>query len=96
VGGFVEFTPMSKDQEALSPRDLERLVLDAEVASGAILDTPKLQPATLNNLVTLTEVITDTLNEAEQVGGSRAAEIQTLRDLQKRMFTILRRLSGAP
>lgn len=86
---------MSNEQAPLSSLELERLVLDAEVASGAILDTPKLQPASLGNLVALTETITNALNEVEEAYGSHSDEAKKLRNLQKRMFAILRQLSGA-
>ena len=83
---------MPQRVEDLSSADLERLVLDAEVAADAILQTPKLQPASLANLVTLAETITDALN-ALDADATRTDDAEKLRALQKRMFAILRELS---
>lgn len=83
---------MSQTVEDLSSADLERLVLDAEVAADAILQTPRLQPASLANLVTLAETIADELNALDG-DDTRTDDADKLRALQKRMFAILRQLS---
>ena len=84
---------MPNKEAPLLPSELERLVLDAEVATDAILETPKLQPASLGNLVGLAETIADELDARVRQGDT--VQAHALRDLQKRMFAILRRLSGS-
>ena len=73
-------------------RDLEIQVMDAEVATSALLDTPKLQPASVARLIALDEAIVAELRQVEE-GQSESVEANKLRELHGRMLLMQRRIS---
>ena len=79
-----------------SVRELEIQVLDAEVATKAILDTPKLQPASVARLVALDEAIITELRTLEEAGEASSPEADRLRQLHDRMLETLRSISAEP
>ena len=71
-------------------------VLDAEVAINAILQTPKLQPASITRLVSLDEAIVSRLRTLEEAGKASAEEAETMRQLHERMLETMRSISVDP
>ncbi|RYG98335.1 MAG: hypothetical protein EON58_07445 [Alphaproteobacteria bacterium] len=74
--------------------DMERHVLDAEAAADALLETPRLQPASLSNLAELAELITEALRALETGGDDDTPEVAQLRDLRVRTLNVVKRLSA--
>ena len=81
-------------KEIPTARDLEMQVVDAEIATQAILQTPRLQPASIARLVTLDEAIVASLKALEESGAGASAEADTLRQLHQRMLDTMRRISA--
>jgi hypothetical protein len=79
--------------DTTSIRDLEIRVLDAEVAAEAILDTPKLQPASAR-LVDLDEAIVAELKRLEEGGADAGPKAEKLRALHSRTLDTLRSISA--
>lgn len=83
-------------QEIQSQRDFEIQVLDAEVAINAILQTPKLRPASITRLVVLDEAIVSRLRTLEEAGEASTEGAETLRQLHERMLETMRSISADP
>ena len=75
-------------------RDLEIQVLDAEIAVHAILQTPRLQPASIARLVALDEQIVARLRALDDSAASETEEVATLRELHHRMLDTMRLISA--
>ena len=75
-------------------RDLEIQVLDAEIAVHAILQTPRLQPASIARLVALDEQIVARLRALDHSAASEAEEVANLRELHHRMLDTMRLISA--
>ncbi|RYG86446.1 MAG: hypothetical protein EON59_09945 [Alphaproteobacteria bacterium] len=69
-------------------------MLDAEAAADALLETPRLQPASLSNLVELAELITEAMSAVVTGGGDDTREAARLRDLRVRTLNVVKRLSA--
>ena len=80
--------------ESPSERDLEMQVLDAEIATHAILQTPRLQPASIARLVSLDEAIVARIKMLEEAGAGATEEAGNLRQLHQRMLDAMRRISA--
>ncbi len=73
--------------------NIERHVLDAEAASAAILEAPRLRPASLANLERLSGLIVSRLDWLEATGEGGGQEATNLRDLKSRVEAVSRRLA---